>query len=264
MIEARGIEVVFHPGEAMETPGLRGVDLQIGAGEFITVVGSNGAGKSTLLSVLAGDITPSAGGVFMDGEDITAEPAHRRAARVARVFQDPLAGTCAGLTIEENMALAHSRGKKRGWRRAVSESRRELFRRRLQDLGLNLETRLGGLVGQLSGGQRQAVSLVMATLAKSRLLLLDEHTAALDPRMAAFVLELTRRLSAEYNLAVLMVTHSMKAALSCGARTLMLHRGRIVLDIGGEARAKLETADLLRLFAEKSGGEADADRMLLG
>lgn len=263
MIEARGVGVIFNPGEVLETPGLRGVDLQLAAGEFASVVGSNGAGKSTLLNVLAGGIKPSAGKVFMDGEDITATPAHRRAKKIARMFQDPLAGTCANLTVEENMALAFSRGKKRGWRLAVSANRRELFRNRLLDLGLNLENRLGEQVGQLSGGQRQAVSLAMATLADSRVLLLDEHTAALDPRMAAFVLELTRRIGEEYKLAILMVTHSMKAALSCGTRTLMLHRGKIVLDIKGEERANLQTADLLRLFAEKSGGEEESDRMLL-
>ncbi|MGI9306410.1 MAG: ABC transporter ATP-binding protein [Gammaproteobacteria bacterium] len=263
MIEARGVEVVFHRGEALETPGLRGVDLQIGAGEFAAVIGSNGAGKSTLLNVLAGDIAPTAGGVFMDGKNITAQPAHIRASRIARVFQDPLAGTCAGLTVEENMSLAQSRGKTRGWRRAVSDARRKFFRRRLQDLGLNLENRLGEKVGQLSGGQRQAVSLVMATLAESGVLLLDEHTAALDPRMAEFVLELTRRIASEYGLAALMVTHSMKAALSCGGRTIMLHRGKIILDASGEERSKMQTADLLRLFAQTSGGEIDNDRLLL-
>lgn len=264
MIEARGVGVVFNPGGALETPALCGADLALGAGEFATVVGSNGAGKSTLLNVLAGDVAPSSGRVLLDGEDITPVPAHLRAAKIARVFQDPLAGTCADLTVEENMALALLRGKNRGWRLAVSSERREFFRRRLRDLGLNLENRLGERVGQLSGGQRQAVSLAMATLSGNRILLLDEHTAALDPRMAAFVLELTRRIGAEYNLAVLMVTHSMKAALECGGRTLMLHRGEIVLDIKGEERAKLGTPDLLRLFAEKSGGEAESDRMLLG
>ena len=261
MIAAEDIEVVFHPGGALETTALRGVSVHIDEGEFVTVVGSNGAGKSTLLGVLAGDITPTTGKVMFAGKDMTTAPAHQRAANIARVFQDPLAGTCAAMSVEENMALAATRGKQRGWAMATNSQRREMFRERLSPLGLNLENRLNEKVGQLSGGQRQAISLVMATLSDARVLLLDEHTAALDPRMAAFVLELTRTLCAQYHLSVLMVTHSMKAALSCGVRTLMLHRGKIALDIGGDARAGMTAADLLHLFAQNSG--ADDDRLLL-
>ena len=264
MIKAENITVLFHPGTPLETVALREVSLHIAAGEFVTVIGSNGAGKSTLLNVLAGDAIPSSGKVFLQNEDATSRPPHLRAGITARVFQDPLAGTCAHLTIEENMSLAKARGKQRGWRRAVHKHAREQFRARLSPLGLGLENRLGEKVGRLSGGQRQALSLVMATLADARVLLLDEHTAALDPRMAEFVLDLTRRLCAEHKTAALMVTHSLAAALSCGVRTLMLHQGKIVLDIGGETRRGMRPADLLRLFAQNAGQNADDDRMLLG
>lgn len=264
MIEAQDIRVQFHRGTPLETSALRGASVRVPSGEFVTVIGSNGAGKSTLLNVLAGDVSPSSGRVFLDGEDVSFRPPHRRAGIVARVFQDPLAGTCAHLTIEENMSLAAARGRRRGWRRAVNASTRARFRGHLAPLGLGLENRLGEKVGQLSGGQRQALSLVMATLAEARVLLLDEHAAALDPRMAEFVLSLTRRLGAEYRLAVLMVTHSLSAALSCGDRTLMLHQGRIALDVGGETRRGMRPADLLRLFAQNAGEEADDDRLLLG
>ena len=265
MISVSGAEVVFNPGAALENRALCGVDLEVGSGEFATVIGSNGAGKSTLLGVVAGDVFPRAGRVFIGGEDMTRVPAHRRAGRVARVFQDPLAGTCAELSVEENMALALGRGTSRGWGMAVTNPKRALFRERLRGLGLGLEGRLGDLVGLLSGGQRQAVSLMMATLAPSRILLLDEHTAALDPRMAGFVLDLTRRVCEEYGLATLMVTHSMRDALSCGTRTLMLHQGEVVLNISGAERERMTAADLLRLFSEaRKGEEVDDDKLLLG
>lgn len=263
MITVRDIHVVFNAATVLETTALRGIDLTIQKGEFVSVIGSNGAGKSTLLNVLAGDLTPASGDVFLDGDKITGQLTHQRAACVARVFQDPLAGTCAQLSVEENMALAVTRGHRRGWRSAISAARRDLFRQRLRPLKLNLENRLGDLAGQLSGGQRQALSLIMATLSGSKILLLDEHAAALDPRMAEFVLELTRRLSAEYQLAALMVTHSMKAALSCGTRTIMLHRGKIALDVGGTERRAMQVKDLLRLFSQNCGQEADDDRLLL-
>ena len=264
MISVSSAEVVFNPGTALENRALLGVDLEVGPGEFVTVIGSNGAGKSTLLGVVSGDVPLRSGRVLADGEDVTGVPAHRRAGRVARVFQDPLAGTCAELTVEENMALALGRGTSRGWRLAVTAGRRGLFRERLRGLDLGLENRLGDRVGLLSGGQRQAVSLMMATLAPSRILLLDEHTAALDPRMAAFVLDLTRRVCEEFGLATLMVTHSMKDALSCGNRTLMLHQGEVILDVSGEERSGLTAADLLRLFSEARKEEVDDDKLLLG
>ncbi|MGU9952087.1 MAG: ABC transporter ATP-binding protein [Gammaproteobacteria bacterium WSBS_2016_MAG_OTU1] len=263
MISARDITMVFHAGDVLETTALRGINLDIAAGEFVTVIGSNGAGKSTLLNILAGDITPTSGDIFIENEKTTSQAAHERARQVARVFQDPLAGTCAYLTIEENMSLALSRGTRRSLRYAVSADRRQFFAQRLQLLGLNLENRLSETAGQLSGGQRQALSLVMAALSDSRILLLDEHTAALDPRMAEFVLELTRRLSEEYSPAILMVTHSMKSALSCGTRTIMLHQGKVALDVGGEERNGMQVQDLLNLFAKNCGQEVDGDRMLL-
>ncbi len=260
MIEFCGVSVVFNSGTALETVALRDVSLTVRAGEFVTVIGSNGAGKSTLLAALAGDAAPAKGEIRIDGKKTSGKPPHKLAAKVARVFQDPLSGTCADLTLEENLALAAGRGGKRGWSRALSRSRRETFRARLQSLGLNLENRLAEPVVAFSGGQRQAASLVMATLAESRILLLDEHTAALDPKMAEFVLSLTRRAASEFNLTMLMVTHSMKAALSCGGRTLMLHQGKIILDIAGEERAKTGADYLLRKFAEAG---ADEDRTLL-
>ena len=263
MIRIDNLQIVFNPGGILEARALRGVNLNITAGEFVTVIGSNGAGKSTLLGALAGDFPPSSGAIHIDNADVSALPAHRRAAFVARVFQDPLSGTCAHLSIEENLSLAAARGSRRGLKFAVNEGKRAQFRRRLQMLEMGLENRLDDQVGKLSGGQRQALSLIMATFADSRILLLDEHTAALDPRMAAFVLELTRRVYEEYQLTVLMVTHSMQSALSLGRRTIMLHEGRIIHDLAGDARRDASVADLLRLFSASAGGGLDNDRLLL-
>ncbi|WOV90320.1 MAG: ABC transporter ATP-binding protein [Candidatus Zeuxoniibacter abyssi] len=263
MIEVKNLHVTFSPNTAMETQALCGADLKVEEGEFVTVIGSNGAGKSTLLAAIAGDIRPQEGRIFIDGKDVTGLSAHKRAGDIARVFQDPLAGTCASISVEENMSLAADRGTGRGWQLAVSAEKRRLFRERICALELGLEDRLGDLVGRLSGGQRQAVSLIMATLAPSRILLLDEHTAALDPRMSAFVLRLSRRIGEEYGLTMLMVTHSMKAALSCGSRTIMLNRGKIVLDVAGQERQSLQVSGLLRLFTEACGEDADDDRLLL-
>ena len=263
MIALDSAEVVFNRGSVLETRALRGVTLHIEDGEFVTVIGSNGAGKSTLLGAIAGDVPLSHGRVYVGAEEVTALPAHRRAAQVARVFQDPLAGTCANLTIEENMALAVARGGRRGLGAAVSRQRRDAFRARLATLQLGLENRLQNPVGKLSGGQRQALSLLMASLAESRILLLDEHTAALDPRMAAFVLELTQRIAADFALTVLMITHSMHAALSTGTRLVMLHQGRVAYDFGGAARDDLTIPRLLELFSQ-AAPEDVSDTLLLG
>lgn len=263
MIELNNIQVIFNRGTILENPALKGVSLQVEKNQFLTVIGSNGAGKSTLLGAVTGE-TPIAGGrVVLNGLDVTKQAVHQRARQCARVFQDPLAGTCADLSIEENMALAYMRGKKRGWRFALSSQRRRIFQDRISILGLGLEDRLGDNIGLLSGGQRQAVSLVMATLSDSQILLLDEHTAALDPRMAKFIIELTKTIVEEFHLTVMMVTHSMKDALACGDRTVMLHQGEVVLDVAGEQRSDLQVSDLLDLFTKVRGEELSDDSLLL-
>jgi putative ABC transport system ATP-binding protein len=262
MIEVQGLGVTFARGTVLETRALADVDLVIPTGQFVTVIGSNGAGKSTLLNALSGDVLPDRGRVRVDGEDVTGWSAPARARPIARVFQDPLAGSCAALSIEENLALAAARGRKRGLSRALNQELRERFRARLARLELGLEKRLSDRMGLLSGGQRQAVSLLMATLAPMKVLLLDEHTAALDPKTADFVLELTRDIVAEQRLTTLMVTHSMRHALDCGSRTIMLHEGRICFDVAGERRAGLDVPDLVALFAEARGARLDDDLLL--
>ena len=264
MLRADNLFKTFNPGTPIENPVLRGLSLQIDSGQFVTVIGSNGAGKSTFLNPLAGDVIVDSGSLSIDGQDVNRTPGWQRAGMVARVFQDPMAGTCEDLSIEENMALAYARGRKRGLGAALNRELRELFRERLATLKLGLENRLPDRMGLLSGGQRQAVSLLMASLQPSRILLLDEHTAALDPKTAAFVLELTDRIVHENKLTALMVTHSMRQALDHGHRTVMLHQGRVVLDVAGEQRARMQVADLLAMF-EKTRGEAiDDDALLLG
>lgn len=263
MISVRDVHVTFGRGTPLENRALRGLDLTVPEGEFITVIGSNGAGKSTLLNVLSGDARAERGRVEVDGIDVTRWPTPKRAGLIARVFQDPMAGTCERLTIEENMALAQARGRARGLGAALDRSRRALFRDKLAVLGLGLENRLGDSMGLLSGGQRQAVSLLMSTLAGTRTLLLDEHTAALDPRTAAFVLDLTRRIVDDQKLTALMVTHSMRDALDHGSRTVMLHEGKVVFDIAGERRKAMDVPDLLRLFKQVRGEELSDDSLLL-
>ncbi|MBD1571768.1 ABC transporter ATP-binding protein [Vibrio sp. S17_S38] len=264
MIELENIEVTFNPSTVLENKALRKVCLKVPQHQFLTVIGSNGAGKSTLLGAVTGE-TPMIGGqVKIDNVNVTKQSVHQRAKMCARVFQDPLAGTCGDLTIEENMAIAYSRGKSRGWNMALSSQRRKLFQERISILGLGLEDRLGDNIGLLSGGQRQAVSLVMATLSESKLLLLDEHTAALDPRMAAFVIDLTKTVVKEFDLTAMMVTHSMKDALACGDRTIMLHQGEIVLDVDGNTRKGMQVPDLLDMFSKVRGEELSDDSLLLG
>lgn len=264
MIRMRDIAVVYNRGTPMETHALRGLDLEIPANQFVTVIGSNGAGKSTLLNALTGDATVATGSVRIDEQEVTGWPPPRRAALVARVFQDPMAGSCADLTIEENLALAAARGARRGLGLAVGRDRRADFRDRLRPLGLGLESRMRDRMGLLSGGQRQAVSLLMATLRPMKILLLDEHTAALDPRTAEFVLRLTERIVAEQELTTLMVTHSMRQALDHGDRTVMLHDGRVVFDVAGTDRKGLDVPDLLALFARQRGESLSDDSLLLG
>ncbi len=264
MLSAQDLHITFNPGTPIETRALRGMSLEIPAGQFVTVIGSNGAGKSTFLNAISGDLGVDSGRIAIDGLDVTRQPVWSRAQRVARVFQDPMAGTCEDLTIEENMALAQQRGTRRGLRGAVKASERAMYRERLATLGLGLENRLTDRIGLLSGGQRQAVSLLMAALQPSRILLLDEHTAALDPRTADFVLQLTSRIVAENQLTTMMVTHSMRQALDVGQRTVMLHQGQVVLDVAGEERARMDVPDLLQMFERVRGEKLADDALLLG
>ncbi|WP_435102584.1 ABC transporter ATP-binding protein [Arhodomonas sp. AD133] len=264
MIRLENIHVTFNPGTAIETHALRGLNLEIPRGEFVTVIGSNGAGKSTMLNVLAGEIGCDAGKVVIGDEDVTRLSTAQRAGLVARVFQDPMAGTCENLSIEENLALARARGHRRGLRQAVAGDRRETFKERIAELNLGLERRLSDRMGLLSGGQRQAVSLLMATMNPMRILLLDEHTAALDPRTANFVMELTDRFVRESSLTTMMVTHSMRQALDHGDRTVMLHEGRVVLDVAGEERRGMKVENLLHMFEKVRGEEVADDALILG
>ncbi|WP_144821616.1 ABC transporter ATP-binding protein [Marinobacter piscensis] len=264
MISATDLRLTFGQGTPLENPALQGMSLTVNQGEFVTVIGSNGAGKSTFLNALAGEVIVDSGTIIVDNVNVTRLPTHRRAKRVARVFQDPLAGTCEGLSIEENLSLAIKRGQRRGLGSAVKKQYMEQFRDSLSSLNLGLENRLGDKMGLLSGGQRQAVSLLMASLTPSSILLLDEHTAALDPKTATFVLELTTKIIEEQKLTTLMVTHSMKQALEVGSRTVMLHQGQVVFDIHGKDREGLEVKDLLELFEQQRGLSVDDDSLLLG
>ena len=264
MIRVENLAVTFGKGTPLEKRALDGIDISVEAGEFVSLIGSNGAGKSTLLSAIAGDVAPSAGRIVIEGEDVTRQSTAGRSARIARVFQDPLAGSCGQLTIEENLALAAARGSVRGLGRALTAERRAIFRERVGALGLGLETRLQDRMALLSGGQRQALALIMATLAKSSVLLLDEHTAALDPGMAEFVVDLTRHTVRDYRLTTLMVTHSMRQALDLGTRTIMLHEGRVVLDVSGDQRAGLTVDDLVEMFRRQRGQVLDDDALLIG
>lgn len=263
MITLQDIAVTFNRGTPLETPALRGVKLDVPAGQFLTIIGSNGAGKSTVLNVIAGLVGPDRGKVVVDGADVTDWPVHARARLVSRVFQDPKMGTCEDLTILENFALAHGRTTPRGFRFAIDRAIRERTAERLKLLRLGLENRLDDKVGLLSGGQRQAVGLLMATTGTTRVLLLDEHTAALDPKTGEFVMDLTTRVVAELALTAVMVTHSMAQALNYGDRTLMLHRGQIVFDVAGEHRATMTVTDLLNLFKRDQGEELSDDALLL-
>lgn len=264
MLKASNLKITFNPGTPIETRALQGLSLEIPTGQFVTVIGTNGAGKSTFLNAVSGDLRVDSGSILIDDTEVTRMQVWQRAASVARVFQDPMAGTCEDLTIEENMALAQCRGSKRGLSWAVKADQRDYYREQLSRLGLGLENRLTDRIGLLSGGQRQAVSLLMAALQPSRILLLDEHTAALDPRTADFVLELTQRIVSEKQLTTMMVTHSMRQALDVGDRTVMLHQGQVVLDVSGEQRKGMQIPDLLDMFEKVRGEKISDDALLLG
>lgn len=263
MIEINDLVKTFHRGSINEVLALAGINLQVGKGDFITIIGSNGAGKSTLLNCLAGSYPIDSGHIGIDEQDVTRWPEHQRATLISRVFQDPLLGTCASLSIEQNLALANRRGRGHGLGKGVKRSDRELFCKQLAQLGLGLEERLKDQVGLLSGGQRQALTLLMATLIKPNILLLDEHTAALDPKTALQVLALTEQLIAEQQLTALMVTHNMRQALQLGNRLIMLHGGRVILDVSGREKAEMKVDDLLEQFYKVRGEEFVSDRMLL-
>ncbi len=264
MLEIRDIYKTFNPGTINEKKALCGVKLHLDEGDFCTVIGSNGAGKSTMLNAVAGVWPVDEGQIIIDGVDVSAQCEHKRATYLGRVFQDPMNGTAADMTIAENLALAARRGKRRTLRWGLTHREQEGYRDLLASLELGLEDRMTAKVGLLSGGQRQALTLLMATLQKPRLLLLDEHTAALDPKTATKVLHLTRKLVADNHLTALMVTHNMKDALHYGNRTIMMHEGRIVVDIDRETKNQLHVDDLLKMFEHSSGTAIENDRMLLG
>ncbi|MDD3141954.1 MAG: ABC transporter ATP-binding protein [Lachnospiraceae bacterium] len=263
MLKIENVQKTFNKGTINEKLALDGVNLHMNPGDFITVIGGNGAGKSTMLNMIAGVYPIDAGVIILDGEDISQKPEYARAQYLGRVFQDPMRGTAAGMEIQENLALAYRRGKKRTLKWGITKEEKEIYVEKLKNLGLGLETRLTSKVGLLSGGQRQALTLLMAALQKPKLLLLDEHTAALDPKTAKTVLELTEHIVNENNLTALMVTHNMKDAIRLGNRLVMMHEGKIIYDIAGEEKKKLEVKDLLKKFEEASGGEFANDRMML-
>jgi putative ABC transport system ATP-binding protein len=248
MIHLENVHVIFNQGTNLEKVALKNINLSIQKNEFLTVIGGNGAGKSTLLSVITGTTDVTSGKVLFDGVNVNKWSPEKRATLIARVFQDPLKGTCGSLTIEENLALAYRRGQSRGLSLAINAAARSFFKTHLEKLKLGLENRMKTQINVLSGGQRQAISLIMAVLSPMKILLLDEHTAALDPRTAAFIVDLTRDIVAEKNLTTLMVTHSMHQALEVGNRTIMLHEGEIVYDVKDPERAKLTTHDLMGWF----------------
>lgn len=263
MLELQNVTKTFNAKTVNERVALNNISLQLEDEDFVTVIGGNGAGKSTLLNAIAGVWPVDSGHIVVDGTDLTGIPEYKRAALLGRVFQDPMMGTAGTMQIEENLALAARRGKKRTLRAGITKEERALYRDRLAELGLGLENRMTAKVGLLSGGQRQALTLLMATLNKPKLLLLDEHTAALDPRTAAKVLELSEKIIRENRLMTLMVTHNMKDAIRYGNRLIMMNEGRVILDIRGEEKKQLTIELLMDAFAKASGESFVNDRMLL-
>ncbi len=264
MLELKNVTKIFNAGTINEKVALDDISLTLNDGDFVTVIGGNGAGKSTMLNAVAGTYFADSGTVTVDGVDITRLPEHKRAKFIGRVFQDPMMGTAADMWIEENMALANRRGMRRSLRWAITKKEREKYRTMLSELELGLENRLSTKVGLLSGGQRQALTLLMAVMKQPKVLLLDEHTAALDPKTAATVLQLSEKFITEYKLTTLMVTHNMKDAIAHGNRLIMMNAGKIVLDICGEEKKKLTVEKLLELFSKSSGTDFANDRALLG
>ena len=263
MLDIQNLSKTFNPGTVNEKKALSSLSLHLDEGDFVTIVGSNGAGKSTLFNAIAGSFYADEGSISLAGKDITFMPEHERSRRIGRLFQDPLRGTAPSMTIEENLALAARRGKPRTLRIGITKAEREQYRELLKTLDLGLENRLTARVGLLSGGQRQALTLLMATMNKPKLLLLDEHTAALDPKTALKVLTLSAKIVEENHLTTMMITHNMKDAIKYGNRLIMMHEGHIIYDVAGEEKKNLHVSDLLAKFQIASGGEFANDRMIL-
>lgn len=263
MLLIENVHKTFNAGTVNEKVALNGVNLELKAKDFVTIIGGNGAGKSTMLNMVAGVYPIDEGKIVLNGRDLTKEPEHKRAKYLSRVFQDPMMGTASNMEIGENLALAYRRGKRRGLAWGVTREEKLLFQEKLAILGLGLEDRMSAKVGLLSGGQRQALTLLMASLIKPELLLLDEHTAALDPKTAEKVLEVTKTIIEDQQLTALMVTHNMKDAIRLGNRLIMMHEGRIIYDVSGEEKKNLKVADLLQKFEQASGGAFANDRMML-
>lgn len=263
MLCIRDLTKVFAPGTPNEHTALDHLDLSLAPGEFVTIIGSNGAGKSTLFSAIGGAFWADSGAIFLDGKNITYEPEHRRSAKIGRLFQDPMKGTAPHMTIEENLALSYSRSRRRGLRMAVCGRDRDFFRSALAEFGMRLEDRMDTKVGLLSGGQRQALTLLMSTIVPPKLLLLDEHTAALDPATAEKVMAITDSIVAKNHLTTMMITHNIQSALTSGSRTIMMDRGKIILDLSGVEREKMTVADLMDLYSARQNQTLDNDRMLL-
>lgn len=263
MLELSHVYKSFNIGTPVQKDALIDLNLKLNEGDFVTIIGGNGAGKSTMLNAVAGAFAIEKGRVMIAGNDVTKDPEYKRAQYIGRVFQDPLRGTAGDMWIEENLAMALRRGKKRSFRWGISNKEREQYVELLKTLDLGLETRLNAKVGLLSGGQRQALTLLMATIKKPQLLLLDEHTAALDPHTAKKVLEITNKVVTENNLTTLMVTHNMKDAIKYGNRLIMMNNGSIIYDVSGEDKKNLKVSDLLEKFEQASGGEFANDRMML-
>lgn len=263
MLTISNVKKTFNKGTINEKKALNGIDLHLDEGDFCTIIGGNGAGKSTMLNMIAGVYPIDCGKIVIDGVNISREPEFKRAKYIGRVFQDPMRGTAANMEIQENLALAYRRGQRRGLGWGIKNQEKERYRELLTQLDLGLEDRMTRKVGLLSGGQRQALTLLMATLQKPKLLLLDEHTAALDPKTASKVLSLTERIVESQNLTAMMVTHNMNDAINIGNRLIMMHEGRIIYNVAGEEKKYLKVEDLLRKFEQASGGQFANDRMML-
>ncbi len=263
MLDIVNVEKTFNPGTINEKKALNGINLHLDEGDFVTVIGGNGAGKSTMLNMVAGVYPVDCGSIVIDGVDVTRLPEYKRAKYLGRVFQDPMTGTAADMQIEENLALAARRGKKRTLRAGIIAKERAEYKELLKILDLGLENRLTAKVGLLSGGQRQALTLLMATLKKPKLLLLDEHTAALDPKTAKKVLDITEEIVRKDNLATIMITHNMADAIRVGNRLIMMHEGQIVVDVKGEEKKNLTIEQLLQLFEKSSGSKMTSDKVML-